>query len=64
MKNKVDKKLAVNEKLLGFEPEFMEICQDGVLKFGKISITYLMRKLKCSAPVAKKIYDQYVFATE
>ena len=48
MNQKLDKKLAL-------DPKMIEIAQLGVLNFGKISISYLMRKLKCSESMAKEI---------
>lgn len=48
MNQKLDKKLAL-------DPKMLEIAQLGVLNFGKISISYLMRKLKCSESMAKEI---------
>lgn len=53
-----DEKLALNNKLDKISPEFMKIAHEGVLKFGKVSIPYLMRKLKCSPSMAKDIICQ------
>jgi hypothetical protein len=33
-------------------PKMMEIAKQGLLKHGKISSVYLVRKLKCSYPMA------------
>jgi hypothetical protein len=56
MNNKLYEKLALNEELV-------KIAHDGVLKFGKVSISYLMRKLKCSASKAKEIMVELGYAT-
>lgn len=52
---KLDKKLALNEKNDKSYEQMLEVAQFGVLKFGKISVPFLMRKLKCSALMAKVI---------
>lgn len=38
--------------------EFRKIAEEGLLKFGKISINYLMRKLKCTESMAKEIINE------
>ena len=63
MKENLDKKLAVKERLIRLEPEFIRICDKAVLKFGKLSTSYLMRKTKLSASGAKEIYDEYLRET-
>lgn len=62
MKTKIDTKLALKENssilkkdLMDLNPEIVEIARLGVLKFGKISSSYLMRKLKCSRSRAKDL---------
>lgn len=40
---------------LALDDEIKKVIREGVLKFGKISETYLMRKLKCDREKAKNI---------
>lgn len=54
----IDEKLALKEKIDKITPEMMQIARDGVLKFGRISIPYLIRKLKCSYSMCKEICDR------
>lgn len=56
-------KLALKKRLIRLEPEFIRICDQAVLKFGKLSISYLMRKTKLSASGAKEIYKEYTRET-
>lgn len=58
LKKMIDEKLALKEKVDKISPEMVEIAKDGVLKFGRCSIFYLMRKLKCSHSMAKEICAQ------
>lgn len=51
----VVEKLAVNENVLRIPDEFMRIASEGLLKFGKLSVPYLMRKLKCTESMAYNI---------
>jgi hypothetical protein len=55
MKNNLNEKLALNEKVNGSYEQMLEIARQGLLKFGKLSIYYLMRKLKCNKSMACKI---------
>jgi hypothetical protein len=57
MKKKVCENLAVKKKSTELNPEFVNIARQGVLKFGKISIHYLIRKLKVTESMAKQICD-------
>jgi hypothetical protein len=58
MKKRLDKKLAVNEKVDKSYEQMCEVARLGLLKFGKLSIPYLMRKLKCSSLMAKRIFNK------
>lgn len=49
---------------LALDPDLKRMLDDRVLKFGKISISYLMRKLKCSDSMAKEICIELERATE
>jgi hypothetical protein len=60
----IDEKLAVKDKVRSLEPEIDKICRDGVLKFGRISISYLMRKLKYSYSACEEIYNTFMCATK
>jgi hypothetical protein len=51
----MSQKLALPSKIC---PLMLKIAQDGLLKHGKLSITFLMRKLKCSDSTAKEIIDE------
>jgi len=55
MKN-IDEKLALNEKMI-------QIARDGVLKFGNVSIPYLMRKLKCTSELARELIVEISLAS-
>jgi hypothetical protein len=57
MKERLDEKLAL-------DAQNVEIAKKGLLKFGKLSTCYLMRKLKCSDSKAKEIIMQLSNATE
>ena len=37
--------------------EFKRTAEEGLLKFGKLSVPYLMRKLKCSESMASMIME-------
>jgi hypothetical protein len=56
--NKHPKKLALKEKLCGNYENLLNISRDGLLKYGKISKPYLMRKLKCSQSMACRIIKE------
>lgn len=45
---KIPEKVSTQER-------FIQIANEALLKFGKVSIPYLMRKCKCSRDEAKKI---------
>lgn len=50
----VVEKLALSPKIC---PKMLQTANEGLLKFGRISIPYLIRKLKCSESMAKDIID-------
>ena len=50
-----DKKLALKKIPPHLNENLLLDAQDGLLKFGNLSICYLMRKLKCTEQVAKDI---------
>lgn len=50
-------KLAVKESLPEIPEKFLEIANKQLLKTGKISIPFLMRKLSCSERMAYQIMD-------
>lgn len=54
-KMEVVEKLAVENKMC---PKMLQTAKEGLLKFGKLSEPYLMRKLKCSYPMAKVIMNE------
>lgn len=51
-KQKLIEKLALDPKIDHFQ---LNIAKEGLLKFGKLSVPYLMRKLKCSVPTANAL---------
>jgi hypothetical protein len=55
MKKKIDKNLALKIKVYEICPKMIEIANQRLLTFGKVSTIYLMRKLKCTEKVAKSI---------
>lgn len=63
MNEKLDKKLAVHEKLDKSYEQMLEIARAGLLKFGKLSIPYLSRKLKCTNSMACRIMKDLGCAT-
>lgn len=46
--------LAINHEI---SPVLIEMARCGLLKFGKLSVPYLMRKLKVSASMAKEMIE-------
>ena len=57
---KVSEDLAVDEKIGTF---MVELARHGLLKFGKVSVPYIMRKLKVSESTAKIIVNSLKKAT-
>lgn len=51
---KLDEKVALQPQISLF---LLETARAGLLKFGKLSVPYLMRKLKCSPSAAKEIIE-------
>lgn len=45
------------------DKQMIEIARQGLLKFGKLSVPYLMRKLKLSPSKAKQIMEEAMRAT-
>jgi len=56
----MSKKLALAPKIC---PIMLQTAKEGLLKFGNLSIPYLMRKLKCSESVASDILNQTITTT-
>jgi hypothetical protein len=56
-------KLALNESLLRSDPKIVQLCNETIANFGKISVFYLMRKLKCSRLRAEEIFNAYMRET-
>jgi ribosomal protein S25 len=54
MKELVEK-LAEQENIAEIPSEMIEKAYEGLLKHGRLSVYYLMRKLKCSESMARKI---------
>jgi hypothetical protein len=52
-----EEKLALNESLDKSYENSKKVALDSLLKFGKVSIPYLMRKLKCTKLTACKIME-------
>jgi hypothetical protein len=48
-------KLAVQENIDKMPDEMIDKADKGLLKHGRLSICFLMRKLKCSESMARKI---------
>jgi hypothetical protein len=48
-------KLAEQENIANICPVMMQKANEGLLKHGKLSICFLMRKLRCSESMARKI---------
>lgn len=61
---KVDEKLALKAKIDESYEQMLEIARQGLLKFGKLSTFYLMRKLKCTQSMANKIIADLCNATK
>jgi hypothetical protein len=57
---KIDEELAVNGEI---SPVLIEMARYGLLKFGRISVPYIMRKLKVSESTAKIIVTSLMKAT-
>jgi hypothetical protein len=57
---KVDEELALKEEI---NPILIEMARYGLLKFGRISVPYIMRKLKVSESAAKVIVASLMRAT-
>lgn len=49
----------MNDEKLALDEKTKKILIDAVLKFGKLSIPYLMRKLKCSEDMAKTLISEF-----
>ncbi len=54
---KDEQKLAVGAISKESFDNMLNISREGLLKFGKLSIPYLMRKLKCTRLMAYKIME-------
>jgi hypothetical protein len=52
------KKLALEPNSNSFYAYASQICREAVLKYGKTSESYLMRKLKCSQSIAKEVINR------
>jgi hypothetical protein len=56
-------KLALRKKIAGLKPEDYKFLNDQVLKTGIISISYMMRKLKCTESKAKEMITAFYALT-
>jgi hypothetical protein len=54
---KLVEELAVNERVYDKDHLYLQIARAGLLRFGGLSTSYLMRKLKVSASEAKVIIE-------
>lgn len=60
----IDEKLAVKEEVCVLDEKMIKFLDETLLILRNISISYLMKNLRCSESKAKELYDDFMKTTE